>query len=98
MEKVLLLIYPTFSEFEITVAITVLSREFDMVTVAPRSGLVTGESGLQVMPHTTVQHVDVDEYQALIIPGAEDMIHIKDEEPVFAMVRDYLKKDMYGSQ
>jgi protein deglycase len=87
VSKVLLLIFPGFSEFEITVATAVLQSRYEIVTVALRTAPVISETGLQVIPHLTVEQIDPAEYAALIVPGAVDMSPVMDAAPVLDLVR-----------
>ena len=86
MSKIALLIFPTFSEFEVSVAISLLRSSHDLVTLALDSEVVTSEAGLRVLPHLEVARADANDYDALLIPGG-DMVHLKDAEPVFEFVR-----------
>lgn len=86
MKKVLLVIYDSFSEFEITVTTAMLRGTYQVVTVADTYGKITGESGLQFVPHLTYQDVDPTEYEGIIIPGG-DLIHIKDIDEVFNLTK-----------
>lgn len=86
MSKIALLIFPTFSEFEVSVAISLLRSSHELVTVAPSEEVVTSEAGLQVLPHLSINRADVGDYDALLVPGG-DMVHLKDAEPVFAFVK-----------
>lgn len=88
MKKILLYIYPTFSEFEITVATAVLKKRYELCTVASHNAQITGESGLQFLPHVTLDQVAVQDFAALIIPGG-DLIHIVDDEALFGVVREF---------
>ena len=87
MPKVLLLVFPGFSEFEITVAVAVLRSRFCIDTLALDDAPVVSEAGLQVMPNVTVGSVKPAEYEALIIPGGEDMSPVMDAAPVHELVR-----------
>ena len=77
MKKILLAIYDSFSEFEITVATAMLRGTHQIITAADSLKTITGESGLQFVPHLMYQQVDPTEYDGIIIPGG-DLIHVKD--------------------
>ncbi len=86
MPKVALLIFPTFSEFEVSVAISLLRSSHELITVALDEEVVVSEAGLRVLPHMNVSRANPDDYDALLIPGG-DMVHLKDAAPVFAFVK-----------
>ena len=50
-EKILLFVYPTFAEFEITVATALLKNKFEIITAGLTKELIISETGLQVQPH-----------------------------------------------
>lgn len=70
---VAVLVYPGFSEFEVTVAMTLLSQQGRVDTVGLNDHLVRGEGGLRVLPTKGLQDVRVEDYQALIVPGGADI-------------------------
>ena len=65
IEKILLFVYPTFAEFEITVATALLKNKFEIIT-AGLTKLIISETGLQVQPHIEVSEVRVDEYEGYL--------------------------------
>ncbi|MDQ4077032.1 MAG: DJ-1/PfpI family protein [Chloroflexota bacterium] len=84
--NILLLLFPSFSEYEVTIATAVLRDTHHLTTVALVPEPVTGESGLQVMPHAALDEIDPSEYEALIIPGG-NMFYLKRARPLFDFVR-----------
>ena len=87
MAQVLLLIYPTFSEFEVTVATTILAKAFDVVTIGLDLSPVASEGGLACLPHDTIPNVDPEEYAGMIIPGAPEFRPVFESEPLARLVR-----------
>jgi putative intracellular protease/amidase len=85
--NVLLLVFPGFSEFEITVAMAVLRGGFTIHTTALDDTAVVSEAGLTVMPHLSVSQVHAADYGALIIPGGQDLSLVWDDECVLDLVR-----------
>jgi len=74
-----LLIYPGFSEFEVAVALTLLSGKFTVVNLGLTLDPVRGEGGLQVLPEQQLSTVRTDDFTAALIPGAPDlrpMVHV----------------------
>ncbi len=69
--KILVLVYESFAEFEMTLLGFVARQEGnEIVTVAPDdTPQVTGFSGLKVVADLPLSRVNADEYPALIIPG-----------------------------
>jgi 4-methyl-5(b-hydroxyethyl)-thiazole monophosphate biosynthesis len=89
MPRLLLLIYPTFSEFEVTVATTILAKAYDIVTVGLDMSPVSGEGGLYCLPHVGVQEVNPADYAGMIIPGAPELRPVVESEPLFQLIRAF---------
>lgn len=91
MKRVGLLLFPEFSEFEVTVATSLLRASHNLVTVALTAAPVTSEAGLTFLPHKILGDADPDEFEAFIIPGG-DMVHLRDAEPLFSFVEEVSKR------
>lgn len=87
MSNIALLIFPTFSDFEITVATAILHHNHRVVTFALDDNLIVSEAGLQYQPHLTIEHLVPDEHKALIIPGATDMTSVMDAPTVHSLIQ-----------
>ncbi|CAM4366329.1 4-methyl-5(B-hydroxyethyl)-thiazole monophosphate biosynthesis protein [Bacillus manliponensis] len=92
MKKILMLVYPSFAEFEITVATSVLRNDYVVDTVGLTKDIVKSETGLQVKPHYELSDICVDDYEGMIIPGG-DVVHLKDSEGLCELVRQLYKKE-----
>lgn len=62
MKKILLFVYPTFAEFEVTVATALLKDDYKIETVGVTKNIITSETGLQVQSHLELTEVHVDDY------------------------------------
>lgn len=93
MSKLLLLIYPTFAEFEVAVATTILSRHFEILTVGLNRSPVTGAGGLQSLPHAAVSEVDPADCAGMIIPGGDDLRPLVESEPLLRLIRALESQD-----
>lgn len=82
-----MLVFPTFSEFEMTVATAPLRDRAQLDVLALSPGPVQGEAGWTVLPSVTPGDVNPDEYAALLIPGG-DMQPVADAPELFALVRE----------
>ncbi|KAB2460638.1 glutamine amidotransferase [Bacillus sp. CH126_4D] len=92
MKKILLFVYPTFAEFEITVATALLKNKFEIITASVTKELIVSETGLQVQPHIELSEVFVEEYEGIIIPGG-DAVHMKDADILFSVIRQFSEKE-----
>jgi protein deglycase len=85
--KVLLLIYPEFTEFEVSVATAVLCRRYQIVAVAPSHDQLTSEAGMQIVPHLTLAEVDPEEYAALVVTATPDMQAEMENQAILDLIR-----------
>ncbi|MGV3289478.1 DJ-1/PfpI family protein [Bacillus wiedmannii] len=92
MKKILLFVYPTFAEFEITVTTALLKNKFEIITASLTKELIISETGLQVQPHIELSEVCVEEYEGIIIPGG-DAIHMRDAEELFTVIRQFHEQE-----
>lgn len=92
MKKILLFVYPTFAEFEITVATALLKNKFEIITAGLTKELIISETGLQVQPHIELREVRVEEYEGIIIPGGDE-VQMKDAEGLFSVVRQFHEQE-----
>lgn len=90
-KRVGLLLFPEFSEFEVTVAASLLRASHELVTVALTDTPVASEAGLTFLPHKSLTDVNSLDFEALLIPGG-DMVHLNDAEPLFSFVRETPKR------
>lgn len=86
-DPLLVLINPEFTEFEIAVATTLLSRRFTLQYVAPTLAPVRSEGGLQVLPDLTLEHVVPRQYAALIVSAAHDMQSALENAAILDLIR-----------
>lgn len=71
MKKVLCLIYPNFSLYEITALTSTLALSFDVTIdyVASDHSMVVSEDGLLCQPTKTLDQICIEEYSCVILPG-----------------------------
>ena len=59
--------------FEFSVALEILAlAEKEVVVFAQTKDAVRSEDGLLVLPNQTIDEINIDEYDSLILPGAMD--------------------------
>ena len=71
MKKVLCIIYPNFSLYEITALTSTLALSFDITIdyVASDYSIVISEDGLPCQPTKTLDQICIEEYSCIILPG-----------------------------
>ena len=82
MKKVLCLIYPNFSLYEITALTSTLALSFDITIdyVASEHSIVVSEDGLHCQPTKTLDQICIEEYSCVILPKSDCSI-ISDSAP-----------------
>ena len=71
MKKVLCVIYPNFSLYEIASLTSTLALSFDITIdyVASDHSMVVSEDGLPCLPTKTLNQVSIEEYSCVVLPG-----------------------------
>lgn len=89
MRKTLVLVFPGFSEFEITVAMAVLRQRAPAEMVSLDGDVVVSEAGLRVAPTRSIAQVPPEDYAGIILPGGEDLRPVMDDDRVLDLVRAF---------
>lgn len=82
------LVYPGFSEFEVTVALNLVNRRYQVVNIGLSLDPVRGEGGLVVQPERTLEDTRGHAFAAVLIPGAADMAVLSDVGALGPWLRD----------
>jgi len=71
MEKVLVYIYEGMADYEITLLTHLLGADCgkELVVISNNEKLIRSKSGILYKPHKTLQEIDIEEVEGLIIPG-----------------------------
>lgn len=86
--KTAILLYEGFSEYELSVALSVLMQgKKEVVTFAIEQQAVHSEGGLTVLPDHSIVELEVSQFDSLILPGCIDIGLIKDESVIFQVIQ-----------
>lgn len=89
MKKTAVILYPQFSEYELTVALSILMQgNKPIITVGVNNQPIKGESGLTCVADANVESINLSEIDSLLLPGCMDISSLKDEQRLF----DFLKQ------
>lgn len=89
-----ILLYPRFSEYELSVIISVLTQaNHPKVFIGLNEKPVKGEAGLTCIPETTIDKVNIEMIQSLVLPGVDDFQHLIDQEALFQFIRKVYEQD-----
>ncbi|WP_240056509.1 DJ-1/PfpI family protein [Bacillus mesophilum] len=83
-----ILLYPRFSEYELSVLLSVLRQGGKKVIYL---GLdhepVKGEGGLPCIPETTIHDINLENIDSLVLPGVDDFKHLVNHEELSAFLK-----------
>ena len=96
MKKVLCIIYPNFSLYEITALTSTLALSFDITIdyVASEHSMVVSEDGLLCQPTKTLDKISIEEYSCVILPGMVNIGPALQDEKLISFLRDLGEQDI----
>lgn len=96
MEKVLCIIYPNFSLYEITALTSTLALSFDITIdyVASEHSIVVSEDGLPCQPTKTLDQICIEEYSCVILPGMVNIGPALQDGKLISFLRDLGEQDI----
>ena len=96
MKKVLCIIYPNFSLYEITTLTSTLALSFDITIdyVASDHSMVVSEDGLPCQPTKTLDQIRIEEYSCVILPGMVNIGPALQDEKLISFLRDLGEQDI----
>lgn len=81
------ILYPLFSEYELTVALSILKQgDHPITTIGITSSPIKGESDLTCVPDTTIDAVDISALDSLLFPGCMDISTLYDHDDLIAFI------------
>ena len=96
MKKVLCIIYPNFSLYEITALTSTLALYFDITIdyAASDHSIVVSEDGLPCQPTKTLDQIRIEEYSCVILPGMVNIGPALQDEKLISFLRDLGERDI----
>jgi len=96
MKKVLCLIYPNFSLYEITALTSILALSFDVTIdyAASDHSMVVSEDGLPCQPTKTLDQIRIEEYSCVILPGMVNIGPALQDEKLISFLKDLCEQDI----
>lgn len=94
MKKTAVLLYPQFSEYELSVALSILMQgEKPVVTVGLNRSPIRGESGLTCIADETLDNIDVHEIDSLLMPGCMDIFNLEEEFKYIGFIKRLARQE-----
>ena len=96
MKKVLCIIYPNFSLYEITALTSTLALSFDITIDYATSdhSMVVSEDGLPCQPTKTLDQIRIEEYSCVILPGMVNIGPALQNEKLISFLRALGEQDI----
>ncbi|MDK8386591.1 DJ-1/PfpI family protein [Streptococcus xiaochunlingii] len=96
MKKVLCIIYPNFSLYEITALTSTLALSFDITIdyAASDHSIMVSEDGLPCQPTKTLDQICIEEYSCVILPGMVNIGPALQDEKLISFLRDLGEQDI----
>lgn len=96
MKKVLCLIYPNFSLYEITALTSTLALSFDVTIdyAASDHSMVVSEDGLLCQPTKKLDQIRIEEYSCVILPGMVNIGPALQDEKLISFLKDLGEQDI----
>ena len=96
MKKVLCIIYPNFSLYEITALTSTLVLSFGVTIdyVASDHSMVVSEDGLPCQPTKTLDQIRIEEYSCVILPGMVNIGTALQNEKLISFLRALGEQDI----
>ena len=96
MKKVLCIIYPNFSLYEITTLTSTLALSFDVTIdyVASDNSIVISEDGLPCQPTKTLEQIRIEDYSCVILPGMANIGPALQDEKLNSFLKGLDKKEI----
>lgn len=90
MKKTAVLLYNQFCNFEIAPALEMLAMAQKPIAVFAKSlAPVRSEEGLTVLPERTLDQLDLEEYDSLLLPGAMDIREAIEDDAILAFIKRF---------
>ena len=96
MKKVLCIIYPNFSLYEITALTSTLALSFDITIdyVSSDDSIVISEDGLPCQPTKTLDQIRIEDYSCVILPGMVNIGPALQDEKLISFLRSLNEQDI----
>ena len=96
MKKVLCIIYPNFSLYEITTLTSTLALSFDITIdyVASENSMVVSEDGLPCQSTKTLDQIRIEDYSCVILPGMVNIGPALQDEKLISFLKGIDEQDV----
>lgn len=90
MKKTAVLIYNQFCNFEFSVALEMLAMASKPITIFAKTiNPLKSEEGLTVIPDKTIDELNIEEYDSLLLTGAADIRETIEDETILEFIKKF---------
>ena len=96
MKKVLCIIYPNFSIYEVVCLTSTLALSFgiEINYVGSDRGVITSEDGLACQPTRTLDEVVIEDYSCVILPGMINIVPALHDEKLISFLKSLKQQEI----
>lgn len=95
MKRTAILIYNQFCNFELSVVLEILAMAQKPITVfAKLKSPVYSEEGLSILPEKTIDELNIEEFDSLVLPGAMDIREAIEDDTILDFLRKFEQPDI----
>ena len=96
MKKVLCIIYPNFSLYEVVCLTSTLALSFgiEIDYVGSDRGIITSEDGLACQPTRTLDEVVIEDYSCVLLPGMINIASALHDEKLISFLRNLNQQEI----
>ena len=97
MKKVLCIIYPNFSLYEVVGLTSTLALSFgiEIDYVGSDRGIITSEDGLACQPTRTLDEVVIEDYSCVILPGMINIVPTLHDEKLISFLGSLKQQEVF---
>ena len=90
MKKTAVLIYNLFCNFEFSVALEMLAMAEKPITIFAKSlNPVRSEEGLTVIPDKTINEINIEEYDSLLLTGSANIREAIEDDTILEFIKNF---------
>ena len=90
MKKTAVLLYNSFCNFEISPVLEILALSEKAITVfGATKEPIKSEDGLTVIPDDTIENINLNEYDSLLLPGAMDIRESIENKSIIEFIKKF---------
>ncbi|MBO1627965.1 MULTISPECIES: DJ-1/PfpI family protein [Bacillus] len=90
-----ILLYPRFSEYELSVLLSVLKQgQKQTVYIGLNQQVVKGEAGLPSIPEVTINEIDINQLDSIVLPGVDDFEHLVNHRELKSFLERFKKRNI----